>query len=250
MKAAREFLAASDIAHIEGWVVSGASKRGWTTWDVAITRCESCEKVIAVVPLVPIVPDLNAEMHRMWRAYGGFTWTFDPYTRVNLTEWMGTPELKMISEVVDPIVYLDRVKEIPKLIVVTSNDEFMMFDWTNIYYDKLGGETHLLIAPNAEHAMVTNIYDIMTSLTCFTRSISQGHGPESRPSFNYTYNEENGEISVQMLETNKVKPLKVSLRHAETLSSKRRDFRIVFQSNERTEPCKLPFIPMSLHMKA
>lgn len=52
-----------------------------------------------------------------------------------------------------------------------------------------------------------------------------------------------------MLETNKVKPKKVSLRYAETLTKKRRDFRWVFQSNDLTEPCELPFFPLPGHLK-
>jgi len=31
--------------------------------------------------------------------------------------------------------YLDRLEEVPKLVVVSSDDEFMMMDWTNIYFD-------------------------------------------------------------------------------------------------------------------
>ena len=66
MKAAQEFMSTNGIADIEGWVVTGASKRGWTTWDVGVTRCSSCVKIIGIAPLVPIVPDIQAEVHRMW----------------------------------------------------------------------------------------------------------------------------------------------------------------------------------------
>jgi len=111
-----------------------------------------------------------------------------------LTEKIDSPEWNAISEVIDPINYFDRLKEIPKYIVVSSNDEFMMFDWTNIYYDQLGGEKHLLITPNAEHSMATNILAVITSVNAFMKSIAQGI--DSRPSFNYTYNAESGEIAV------------------------------------------------------
>jgi PhoPQ-activated pathogenicity-related protein len=32
MRAVEDFLAEKDIAHIEGWIASGASKRGWISW--------------------------------------------------------------------------------------------------------------------------------------------------------------------------------------------------------------------------
>lgn len=67
MRAAQEFLAQENIAQIEGWTVSGGSKRGWTTWMVGATECESCAaKIIAIAPVVPIVPDIHKDVHRMW----------------------------------------------------------------------------------------------------------------------------------------------------------------------------------------
>ena len=47
-----------------------------------------------------------------------------------------------------------------------------------------------------------------------------------------------------MLENNPVKPLNVKLQYTETLTSKRRDFRWIFDSNNNTEACTLPFIPV------
>lgn len=67
MRAAQEFLKKKGIAEIEGWVVGGASKRGWTTWDVGAAKCESCPaKILGLTPLVPIVPDISKEVHMQW----------------------------------------------------------------------------------------------------------------------------------------------------------------------------------------
>ena len=60
------------IANINGWLVSGASKRGWTSWIVgAVTPTPDLPNVIAIAPLVPIVPDLIPEIHRQWKSYDG-----------------------------------------------------------------------------------------------------------------------------------------------------------------------------------
>ena len=65
MRAVQEFVKQEAIADIEGWVVSGASKRGWTAMLAGAVRCDSCPaKVVAIAPLVPIVPNLLAEVHR------------------------------------------------------------------------------------------------------------------------------------------------------------------------------------------
>lgn len=183
----------------------------------------------------------------MWQSYGGFTWAFQDYLALNLTQRMGTPEWKLAEAIIDPAEYFDRLEKIPKYVVVTSDDEFMMFDWTTIYYDKLPGEKHLWIVPNTEHEMYVNIRKILSALHTYQKSIASAI--PSRPSFNYTYNPENGEIGVQMLETNQVKPKRVSLRYAQTLSQKRRDFRWIFQTNKYTEPCTLPYIPVPDNLK-
>ena len=62
---------------------------------------------------------------------------------------------------IDPINYIERLNQIPKVVVLSSDDEFMMMDWTNIYWDKLGGEKHLLIAPNAEHTLTTGLKTVL-----------------------------------------------------------------------------------------
>lgn len=202
MKAAQEFLEFNGIARVEGWVAAGASKRGWTTWDVAVVRdhCNDCVKILGVAPLVPIVPDLDEEIHRMWQAFGGFTWAFQDYLELNLTERMASPEWEMAKNIIDPMAYVERLDGIPKYIIVTSDDEFMMFDWTNLYFDKLPGEKHVFITPNAEHEMVTGIRKVLSACHTFHRSIASGK--TERPNFNYTYNPDNGELAVQMLESN------------------------------------------------
>ena len=80
MRAVREFLEQKKIAELKQWVVTGKSKRGWTTWLIGATNCSKCEKVIGIVPEAPIVPSLTEEVHRMKQDYGAFTFAFEPYT--------------------------------------------------------------------------------------------------------------------------------------------------------------------------
>lgn len=162
--------------------------------------CTSCVKIVAIAPLVPIVPDINSEIHRMWQSFGGFTWAFQDYLVLNLTQKMSDPDWMKARDTIDPIAYFDRLEGIPKYIVVTSDDEFMMFDWTNIYYDKLPGEKHVFIVPNAEHEMITGIRQVISVMHTYQRSLATGH--TSRPNFNYTYNPEDGKLTVQMLDSN------------------------------------------------
>ena len=88
---------------------------------------------------------------------------------------MDEPKTAEMMSIVDPDSYFDRLADIPKYVVVTSDDEFMSMDWTQIYYDKLKGEKHLVILPNAEHSLATGLFTLLSSMGTFMRSIASGH---------------------------------------------------------------------------
>jgi len=150
MRAAQEYLEKQSIAEISkgGWFVAGASKRGWTTWMVGSVTCgpPECPTIVGIAPLVPIVPNLVKEIHRQWMAYGGWTFAFADYLEVNLTVHVDTPAFADAMAIVDPAHYYKRLSRLPKQAVLSSDDEFMMMDWSNIWYDEMPGENHLLIA--------------------------------------------------------------------------------------------------------
>jgi len=144
---------------------------------------------------------------------------------------------------IDPLTYEDRLSKMPKFIVVSSDDEFMMFDWTSMYFDQLKGETKLLISPNSEHSLITAIPNVLTSASAFARSIASGHTEEDRPSFDYQKNDDDNSIIVTIPEGGP-KPKSVMLRHAETFSALRRDFRWAVLASEDNKNCSLPWLPV------
>lgn len=89
MKAAQEFVNEElKVAEVESWIVSGASKRGWTTWMVGLAECASCVNISAIIPLVPIVPNLLQDVHRQWQSYGGWTFAFSDYTEAGIMQYL------------------------------------------------------------------------------------------------------------------------------------------------------------------
>lgn len=143
---------------------------------------------------------------------------------------------------IDPITFGDTLKDIPKMIVVSSSDEFMMMDWSSIWYDQFVGETHLLILPNAEHTMATNILGVLSSVSTMIKSIARGHTTQQRPSIEYTYDNATGELGVKIPPGFHAEG--VYLRHAQTMTHMRRDFRFIRQENKNTEPCNWPWIKL------
>ena len=88
------------------WLVSGASKRGWTTWDVGIALQGLDEKdrpitLAGLAPLVPIIPDLVEEVHWQRRAYGGLTFAFHDYMAVNISNKLDDPIFADMMNIVD-----------------------------------------------------------------------------------------------------------------------------------------------------
>lgn len=71
-----------------------------------------------------------------------------------------------------------------------------MMDQTNIFWDKLKGEKHLFIVPNAPHGLTPGSYQALSSLNVFVRSLKTKNGPEKRPKFSYSLKEDTGEITV------------------------------------------------------
>jgi PhoPQ-activated pathogenicity-related protein len=76
---------------------------------------------------------------------------------VGLVENMDDPNVIDNFAMMDPFSFQPQLQKIPKLTVTSSDDEFMMMDWSNIWdkeVDELGpyGEMHLMIAPNSDHS--------------------------------------------------------------------------------------------------
>ena len=86
------------------------------------------------------------------------------------------------------------------MVVYSSNDEFMQFDWSELWYNEIKGETHLLIVPNSEHSLSTGIPELIQVFSVFAHRIVVGHTEAERPTFNYTYDSLSGELTVQIPE--------------------------------------------------
>lgn len=180
----------------------------------------------------------------MWQAYGGLSFAFSDYVDANITKYFDDPGFKEMMNVVDPVNYIERLARIPKFVLVSSDDEFMMFEWTKSWFDMFKGEKHLMIANNAEHSMATGILELLGSLGNYANAMFKN---VARPNFTWDLDLENGVITVTIPEG--VPHGQVVLRTAPTLNLKRRDFRWFVKAEETngTAKCNLPDIgPLKL----
>ena len=103
--------------------MSGASKRGWTTWTVGAID----PRVVAIVPVVMDELNFVENIKHHWKSYGGWSFALEDYWKLNLTEWFGHPKMQQMFDIIDPYEYRDKLV-LPKLVCNSGNDEFFLPD--------------------------------------------------------------------------------------------------------------------------
>ena len=148
MDAIQEFLQRTRHADVTGFVLSGASKRGWATWLTPVVDA----RVKAIAPQVYDNLNLATQMRHQRETWGQFSGQISEYTERGLPQRLlaGEKEAVELAAIVDPFAYRQRIA-IPKLIILGTNDPYWPLDALSIYYDDLIGETHVLYLPNAGH---------------------------------------------------------------------------------------------------
>ena len=133
---------------IKKFVITGASKRGWTTWTAAAVD----NRVVAIVPIVIDLLNLEPSFEHHWSTYGFWAPAIQDYVDMGTVDWWRTPELRALFKLVGPFSYKDRY-QMPKLLVNASGDEFFLPTSSQLYFDHLPGEKYLRYVPNADHSL-------------------------------------------------------------------------------------------------
>jgi PhoPQ-activated pathogenicity-related protein len=167
------------------FVVSGASKRGWTTWTTAAVD----RRVVAIAPAVIDMLNVEPSFVHHWRAYGAWSDAVKDYVQHGIMNWMGTPEFRALMRIEEPYEYRDRLT-LPKLILNAAGDQFFLPDSSRFYFDALRGEKHLRYVPNTSHSLDKS--DATETLEAFYTAIVRG---EPRPEMRWTF-EPDGSIKV------------------------------------------------------
>src|SRR6185503_3932979 len=149
---------------IARFVVSGASKRGWTTWTTAAVDT----RVIAIAPAVIDLLNVEPSFIHHYRAYGAWSDAVKDYTEQGIMDWMGTPQFHALMKIEEPYEYRDRLT-MPKYLVNASGDQFFLPDSSRFYFDDLKGEKHLRYVPNTSHSLDKT--DALESLQAFYTAI-------------------------------------------------------------------------------
>ena len=174
---------------VNQFIVSGASKRGWTTWTTAAVD----SRVVAFAPLVIDLLNLEISFEHHFAALGRWAPAIQDYVDMNIPSWFNAPEFGALLDIVGPYSYRDRFT-VPKLVMNSAQDEFFLPDSSQFYWKKIPGEKYLRYVPNAGHGLNATAWD---DFDAWYAAILTG---TARPQFSWVKNED-GSITVNTVDS-------------------------------------------------
>lgn len=155
VKAAVEAMTAAGAIAREAWqlaierfVLTGASKRGWTTWLTAAVD----ERVGGALPMVIDMLSLDRHVELQRQSFGGMSEQLEPYTSRGIEQLFASKRGQDLVAIVDPYAYRERLVQ-PKVIALGTNDPYWPLEALNLYLDGLAGPAWVSYAPNAGHGL-------------------------------------------------------------------------------------------------
>ncbi|QDZ23872.1 PhoPQ-activated pathogenicity-related protein [Chloropicon primus] len=186
MDATQEFIYQCDECgtkgkYPQGFTVFGASKRGWTTWLTGAVDT----RVKGIAPIAMDALNFKKTFHLWYQALGGWSFAISDYYAEQIMDEIDTPEMDALMAIVDPIVYKDRLKDTPKLVVSGTNDEFFMPYDNHVWWDDMPGVKHSLIAVNADHRDASWCPMTLPSMIAWAYGIMQHSDVASNPELDW-----------------------------------------------------------------
>ncbi|KAI3390015.1 hypothetical protein SNEBB_007603 [Seison nebaliae] len=226
---------------LDKFFVCGESKRGWTTWTTAAVD----KRVIGIAPIVMDELNFSKNLHHHYRSLGGWTFAFNPYWQLNITQYLDSPILEKMMDLIDPYSYRDRYS-VPIYVISTSSDEFFLPDDSYYYWNNFTKyEKYTRVIANCEHELIGHRMSLFYSLHAFYKSILEN---EKRPKFSwnvhYSEDKKSGRIDVQCESI----PDTITVYSALTEDDGRRDFRLL-QQDPFGKPGEQILHPIIYHKK-
>jgi PhoPQ-activated pathogenicity-related protein len=159
-------------AKIDGFVVAGGSKRGWTAWTTAAVD----KRVVAVMPIVIDTLNVQKSGAHHYSAYGFFAPSLQDYIDMKIPDWFGTPQYAALLRIEEPYEYRQRLT-MPKFIINGAGDEYFPPDNSQFYFDDLPGVKYLRYVPNADHSL-DGTDAVETLLACYAGVLNNALLPQ------------------------------------------------------------------------
>jgi PhoPQ-activated pathogenicity-related protein len=221
MDAIQEFSKKEWNQPVEKFIISGASKRGWTSW---LTGATGDPRVTAIAPFVIDVLNMKKQGDHQLYSFGKYSDMIHDYTERGLLPMPDTKEAMRLWSMVDPWMYRDKL-ELPKLIVNGNNDPYWTTDALNLYWDDLKGDKWVLYVPNAGHDLrqkdkispLDQVGQAANGLAAFVRHYTVNN---PMPKLTWKHDDADGKLRIRVESSEPVKGARLWVAQAPT-----RDFR-------------------------
>ena len=212
MDAVQEFSHKKLGVKIKGFTVSGASKRGWTTWLAAA----SDKRVKSIAPMVIDVLNMPVSLDYQVEAWKEYSIQIEDYTKLEIPQTVNSPSGNAITLMIDPYSYR-KTLTMPKMIFIGTNDEYWPVDAIKNYIDSIPGENYIHYVPNAGHGLAGG-EQAMIALSAFWENTMND---KNYPKFSYQISSDRSSATLSVINSSD-ELLNIILWHAD---SDDRDFR-------------------------
>ena len=174
---------------IATFTVTGASKRGWTTWLTGAVD----DRATAIAPMVIDMLNMSPHTKLQKESFGGRqSEQIDDYR--GLDDFIDSPRGHVLRQIVDPWEYRDRLTQ-PKLVILGTNDRYWPLDACNLYWNDLKGEKYLIYVPNNGHGL-NDRARLVAGLNALNKSVLTDK-PLPKLQWNYAENGDGVELTVK-----------------------------------------------------
>ncbi len=163
---------------LKEFTVTGASKRGWTTWLTGAVDA----RATAIAPMVIDMLNMEVQMHHQLASWGDYSEQIADYTELDLPKYLGTERGRSLQAIVDPYAYRQQLRQ-PKLLIFGTNDRYWPIDACNKYWQDLVGPKYLLYVPNQGHG-IDDYARVIGSVVALHRSL---HGGPALPDLDWSF---------------------------------------------------------------
>jgi PhoPQ-activated pathogenicity-related protein len=177
---------------VKHFIVSGASKRGWTTW---LTGAND-ERVVAIGPMVIDVLNMPVNVDYQKVVWGDYSIEIEDYVNLGIAQQLGTANGSELVKMIDPYSYR-KLLTMPKMIFMGTNDPYWPVDAVKNYIDSIPGDNHICYTPNAAH----DLGDKKIAFTSLSALVGATVSKQALPVCNYTITENNGTATVKIKTT-------------------------------------------------
>ena len=148
MDAVQQFTQKELNTKVNSFIVTGASKRGWTTWLTGATD----QRVMAIAPMVIDVLNMPVSLEYQLEVWKDYSIQIQDYVKLEIPQQVHTESGDKITKMVDPYSYRKNLT-MPKMIFIGTIDEYWPVDAIKNYLDGIPGQNFIQYVPNAGHGL-------------------------------------------------------------------------------------------------